>query len=160
MRILLTRLSDERHSVEIVRQDGSRDRTELVTREALFHDFLHYAVESTMGMQGGFWGVLASGKTFDDLNDRSGEAVSEFTETLWLVEGAVGMMTGALKAPAGQAFPTITAYFDSQGQAPPEWCTEDFVAAVAEQMRRLMGEWKATPFSETMEVHWAELSRS
>jgi len=159
MRILLTKLSDERHSLDVIREDGSGDHVELVTREALFHDFLHYAVESTMGTQGGFWGVLAGGKTFDDLNDRSGESVREFADTLRLVEGAVGMMTGAVRAPTGQGFATIAGYFESQRQTPPDWCTERFVANVSELMRRLMGEWKATPFGDTMEVHWTELSQ-
>jgi hypothetical protein len=83
MRIVLTKTSDRRHGLELVRSDGSRESVELVTREALFHDLLHYVVESSLRMQGGFWGTLASGKTMADLNDRPGESVKENADTLY-----------------------------------------------------------------------------
>lgn len=69
MHILLTKISGDKHAVTIVRSNRSEESLELVTREALFHDLLHYAVESVLGTQGGYWGTLASGKTFADLYD-------------------------------------------------------------------------------------------
>src|SRR5262245_9416983 len=72
MRILLTKISDERHALEVVRADGDRERVELVSREFLFHDLLHYAVEWALETQDGFWGALARGRTVKDLNDRTG----------------------------------------------------------------------------------------
>jgi len=162
MQIRLTKLSDQHHAVELVRTDGSRETVELVTREALFHDFLHFAVEQAMGTQGGFWGALASGKTMADMNDRTGAAVSEFAKTLYAVEGVVGMMTGALKseAPAPQAAATMRGYHAQLEQGELGWCTEAFITKVREQMRRLMGRWKATPFGQTMEIVWAEADQS
>ena len=158
MRILLTKISNDTHTLEIVRSDGSRDRIELVTREALYHDFVHHAVESSMRTQGGFWGALASGKTFADLNDRSGEAMKDFTDTLYSVEAAVGMMTGALKsnASADEAIEKLRWYHETQDQELPGWLTANFVADVCERMRRLEGKWKATPFGGSMEIDWVE----
>ena len=154
MRIVLTKLSDRKHRLNIVRGDGSEDTIELVTREALFHDFLHHAVERAMPTQGGFWGALAAGKTFEDLNDRSGESVKDLVESLYVVEGAVGMMTNVVQLPADEAWEKVRWYHDTQGMAPPSWCTEDFVAKCCESMRRMLGRWKATPFGETMELEW------
>jgi hypothetical protein len=156
MRIVLTKISDQRHGLELVRRDGSRERIELVTREALFHDFLHYAVESSLPTRKGFWGTLASGKTMADLNDRSGAAVRENAGTLYAVEGAVGLMTGVVDLPEDQAFAKLRWYAESQGQELPAWCTEPFVAEVRELMRRLQGRWKATPYGESMEIAWVE----
>ena len=159
MRILLTKISDQRHALEIVRTDGSRETVELVTREALFHDLLHYAVESSLPTQAGFWGTLASGKTMDDLNDRTGESVKENVNTLYLVEGIVGVMSSVTHMPVDQAFAKLLWFSESQGQEPAEWCTESFVAEVSERMRRLQGQWKATAYGESMEIAWIEAGR-
>ena len=162
MRIRLTKVSDLQHALELVRDDGSCETVELVTREALFHDFLHFAVEHAMGTQGGFWGALASGKTMADLNDRTGATISEFAKTLYEVERAVGMMTGSLKseAPAARAAATMREYHAQLQQGEADWCTEAFVAEVREQMRRLMGQWKSTPFGQSMEIVWVEEDQS
>jgi hypothetical protein len=156
MRILLTKISDRRHALEVVRGDDSRERVELVTREFLFHDLLHYAVESALGTQGGFWGALANGKTLADLNDRSGVAMKDYSGTMYAIEQAVGMMTGAIKSggPAERVLATFRGYFEALGQTTPEWCTAGFIADVCERMRRIQGHWKATPYRQTMELAW------
>jgi hypothetical protein len=156
MRILLTKISDQRHALEIVRADGSRETVELVTREALFHDLLHYAVESSLPTQRGFWGTLASGKTMVDLNDRTGESVKENTDTLYLVEGIVGVMSSVVEMPVDRAFAKLRWFSESQTQELPEWCTKSFVAEVSERVRRLQGQWKATSYNESMEIAWIE----
>jgi hypothetical protein len=154
MRILLTKISDQRHALEIVREDGSRETVELVTREALFHDMLHHAVESALPTQGGFWGALASGKTMLDPNDRTGESVKKNADTLYRVEGIVGVMSSVVEMPLTQAFAKLRWFSESQEQELPAWCTESFVAEVSERMRRLQGQWKATPYGESMEIAW------
>jgi len=159
MRILLTKISGQRHALEIVRTDGSCETVDLVTREALFHDLLHYAVECSLPTHAGFWGTLASGKTMDDLNDRTGESVKENAHTLYLVEGIVGMMSGVMHMPVDEALAKLRWFSESQGQEPPEWCTESFVAEVSERMRRLQGQWKATSYGESMEIDWIEAGR-
>ena len=158
MRILLTKLSHQRHALEIVRTDGSRDAIELVTRETMFHDFLHYAVEASMPTQRGFWGLLAGGKTFADMNDRSGAALKKNAATLAVVEGTVGMMTGAMKSAVSddQVVAGFRRYHEELAQEPPDWFTRRFVVDVRERMRRLQGHWKATPYGESMEIVWTE----
>src|SRR3954454_19930968 len=46
MRIVFRKLSDERHTLEIVREDGRREEVDCETRSLLVHDLLHLAVES------------------------------------------------------------------------------------------------------------------
>jgi len=122
----------------------------------LFHDLLHYAVESTLSTQRGFWGTLASGKSMADLNGRSGESVKENADTLYVVEGIVGAMSSIVAMPVDQGFAKLRWFSESQGQEPPEWCTESFVVNVSEHMRRLLGRWKATPYGESMRIAWSE----
>jgi hypothetical protein len=49
----------------------------------------------------------------------------------------------------------IRRMFAAQGDAAPAWLTPDLVARVKERYRRLYGQWKATPFSATMELTFA-----
>jgi hypothetical protein len=158
MRILLTKISDKRHALEVVRRDGTREGVELVTREFLFHDLLHYAIESSVSTQGGFWGALASGKTLADVNDRSGAAMKGSTESLAGIEVIVGMMTGAVKsdAPVKEVMETIRQCHQGLGRETPVWWNEAFIADVRERMRRLQGHWRATPFKKTMEIVWVD----
>jgi hypothetical protein len=156
MHILLTKISSDKHALKIVRSNGSHESIELVTREALFHDLLHHAVESALPTQGGFWGTLASGKSFTDLNDRSGESTKENAAMLYMVEGIVGVMSGITEMPVQQAFEKLCWFSESQGTRLPEWCTVRFVGDVLERMRRMQGQWKAMPYGESMEIVWVE----
>ena len=61
MKILLTKLTDDRHQLAIERDDGSTESVELETRSFLLHDLVHYAVEAEAKIDDGFWGLLARG---------------------------------------------------------------------------------------------------
>jgi len=67
MLIRLTRLTNERHRLEFVRDDGTSEARELETRSALLHDLVHYAVETEAGLEASFYGQLAGGKTYEAL---------------------------------------------------------------------------------------------
>jgi hypothetical protein len=73
-----------------------------------------------------------------------------------MIEGIVGVMTSVVTMPVDKAYEKLRWYSETQGQNMPSWCTERFVAAAAEQMRRLQGQWKATPYGEAMEIVWPE----
>jgi hypothetical protein len=157
MRILLTRLTNERHVLEIVRDDGSRDRAELETKSLWLHDFLHLAVEAEAGLQDGFWGSLAAGKTFAEMNDRTGEGMKDYSGSMLVIEMLVGALSGALKGvPLDALVANIRDYFVSIARAGdfPTWLTADFVDRVQERVRKLVGHWNATPFGEAMELEW------
>lgn len=40
------------------------------------------------------------------------------------------------------------------GLAPPDWLTGDFMRCVLERLRQLQGQWRATPFGQTMELRF------
>src|SRR5688572_31396455 len=103
MLIRLTRLTNERHRLELVRDDGTREARELETRSALLHDLVHYAVETEAGLGASFYGRLARGETYEALTaepaaDAEGSAVD----------------------PASFA-ESIAAGFRSLGHEPPAW---------------------------------------
>jgi hypothetical protein len=155
MRIRFHKLTGERHLLEIVRADGRRDEVACETRSTLVHDLLHYAVEAEAGLAGGFWGNLAAGKTFADMNDRSGKAMAGAAPEMALVEQMVGALSGAAKGrAASEMVAGLARYTASLGTTLPAWLTVDFVIAVQERMRRLIGHWRATGHGAAMELDW------
>ena len=97
MRIAFRKLTDERHVLTIVRDDGAREAVECETRSYLTHDLLHYAVESEVGLAGGFWGTLAAGATLARVNDRTQPPPTAAPEELAVIEQIVGALSGTLK---------------------------------------------------------------
>ncbi|MEL6342237.1 MAG: hypothetical protein AAFV53_03840 [Myxococcota bacterium] len=149
MQIHLRRLDNRTHRLEIVRTDGSREQRNLETRSLLLHDLVHYAVESEAGLSDGFWGTLAAGATMASLHpnlDEQGQFIT--TPSLALAEALVGPMqavhNGRFSADA----------YVAQLRPRAAFVDRDFVDAVRERLRRLWGQWRGTPFHQTMTLSW------
>src|SRR3954468_10697080 len=128
MEILLTRLTDDRHRMEIARPDGAREAVTLETRSYLLHDLLHLAIEAEARLTTGFWGCLAAGKTLADMNDRTGAAMNEHAAGIATVEQVVGALTSAAKgAPAGAVLAGLQRWVEAQGRPAPFWLDEPFI---------------------------------
>jgi len=159
MRILLRKISDSKHRLEIVRADGSRDGVELASRSFLVHDFLHYAVETRAGLTASFWGALASGKSFSDVHesmvDPAARADLQRSEAA-VTEAVVGALTGVIqeRADAAVAIAGLARLFEAQERALPAWLTAEFVHGVCDHMRRLRGQWRAVPFGGEMAIEF------
>lgn len=147
MKILLTRLSNDRHRLVVERSDGSRVERELETRSVLLHDLVHYAVETEAGIEDGFWGSLAAGTDFDELLD---EAAAPSGQGLALAESLVGPLQSVWK---GELDPDR--YVELAGGSAP-FVDRAFVDRAHDRIRRLWGRWRATPFHETMELSWPD----
>jgi hypothetical protein len=148
MRISLRRLSDERHRLDIVREDGSRDGAELETRSLLLHDLVHYAVEAEAPLAEGFWGLLAGGTSLADLADRARPGPLSADQVLAerLVGPLQSLMQGRLSEPRWrQATATMTLPFAVDGSFP---------ARVRARLRALTGAWQATPWGGRLVLVW------
>jgi len=143
-----TRTSPTHHRFEYVRADGSGEALELETRAFLIHDLLHFAVESEAGLRGSFYGLLDRVGGYAELSVSAGGLGGE----VQLTEMIVGPLSAALDGEIDlDAFVGgVSRYFEDMDLRPPSWFTPGFVAAVRERMRQLIGQWKATPFGETM----------
>ena len=157
MDILLTKLTNDRHRLDIVRRDGSRESATLETRSYLLHDLLHLAVETEAGLNSGFWGCLARGRTLADMNDRSGQAMGDASAELLAVEQIVGVLTSAAKgAPASEVLAALVRWTEAEGRALPPWLDSSFIMRVQARLRTLMGHWRGTGHGQTMTVEWSE----
>ena len=155
MRIELRKISDQQHELVLIRDGGLREALTCETRSTLVHDLLHYAAEQEAGVQTGFWGTLASGRTLADMNDRTGAALGAAHPDVMAIERIVGPLLAATKGAAAEALASrLRAYLAETGNAAPDWLTPGFVAAVQDRMRHLLGAWNAVPHGQTLQLIW------
>jgi len=145
--VRFTRLNPTHHRFEAIRADGTREVREFETKSLLLHDLVHFAVESEAKLRGGFYGALAAGAAYDaPLPGREAMAI----------ESVVGPLQGALKDQVDpEAF--VARHREMQaniGGASPDWLTPDLIIRALERLRQLQGQWRATPFGETLELRF------
>ena len=155
MRILIRKISGEQHELTIVRPDGRRESLLCERRSVLMHDFIHYAVESAAGLETGFWGLLAQGRTLAEMNDRAGLPSADEAAEMVTVERFVGALSGAVKeVPAPVLIAGIRRYASAMDAQVPPWLTEPVVVDAQERLRHLLGAWRATPAGAALELDW------
>ena len=148
--IRLTRISPTEHRFEYLRADGSGEQLELATREFLLHDLVHYAVESEARLRGSFYGLLDKIGGYAELS-LEGAALGGEAQITEMIVGPLQNALGAEIA-ATEVADRIAGFMADMGLRPPRWFGAPFVEAVRARMRRLMGQWKATAFGDTMEL--------
>ncbi len=150
--VRLTKVSDDEHRFEYRCPDGSGEAFELDTRSFLFHDLLHFAVETEASLQGSFYGLLAKIGGYAELRVNGGGALGG---EIAITERVVGALTGGLQSDdldTDTFVEQVRDYLDIYDEPAPRWFTTAFVLAVRERMRQLQGRWRATPFGETMQL--------
>lgn len=151
MQIRFTRLTNDRHRLEVVRDDGTREAHEQETRSTLLHDLVHYAVETEAELEASFYGRLARGETYAALTTAMpADAEPAQTEVVVArIQGIAKNDTWSEIEPESFA-EGIVAGFRVMGNATPAWLTGDLIARVRERLRRVQGQWRATPFHQTL----------
>jgi hypothetical protein len=155
MLIRLTKLTNDRHRFEIVRSDGTRESHELETRSTLLHDLAHYAVETEAELAESFYGRLAQGMAYEALTLEPATPEAMQTEAVVVLLQGTCKDGGSPKTDAEQCAREIIAGFRSVESQPPDWVTPDFVARARDCLRRVQGQWRATPFHQTMELEFS-----
>ena len=153
MLIRLTRLTNERHRFEIVRDDGTREAHEMETRSTLAHDLAHYAVELEAGLRRSFYGRLARGTRYVELTAMPPEdpEVMETERVVVMLQGAFKSVDPAKSDPQ-HALAKFAASFPEKSAGRPAWLTGESMARMVERLRRVHGQWRATPFHQTLEL--------
>lgn len=152
LRLRFSRVSPTHHRFEYRRPDGTGEALDLETRSFLFHDLLHYALESEAGLKGSFYGILAKIGGYEELSVGGGAALGG---EVAITERVVGAMTEALQdddLDADTFVERVAEYLDLFDERAPRWLTPALVLAVRERMRELMRRWNSTPSGEAMEL--------
>jgi hypothetical protein len=96
MKVQFTRGRDKRDVLVILRKDGTRSWQHQPAGIPV-HDLTHFAVESTLGLKDGFYGLLAQGWDIMRLTDRDVRQVLP-PEGLW-TEFVVGLVQAERTSP-------------------------------------------------------------
>ena len=151
LRVRFTRLDNDRHRFEAIRPNGDVETRELETRSLLFHDLVHFAVETEAGLYNSFYGQLAKGVEYDAMADK-GPETPEGVKTELVVGALQGAMKGEIDPAAFVA--RMQDVWTNIGRPPPDWLTTDMIARALERLRQIQGRWRATPFGQTMELEF------
>ncbi|QDU68048.1 hypothetical protein [Engelhardtia mirabilis] len=143
MRIVFTKLTDQRHRLELRREGYPCEAVELETRSLLLHDLTHFAVEARAEITEGVYGRLAAGSSLAEL----AQAVE--APGLAMAEDLVGPMQSLFNGRGSRE-----RYLELGRARYPQVVDEAFVDDVLESLRRLVGRWRATPFGGSMELTW------
>ena len=158
LRITLKKISLTHHSFTIETDIGGKETYQLETKTCLFHDLLHFAVESEAHLAHSFYGLLDQGYHYNDLSDNDPmETVMAGNKEALMTERVVGLMSGVLKQDATEveALAGLTNLLHASGSAMPLWFTQEYVARVKERMRKLEAGWKGTLFGSTMTLQFS-----
>ena len=140
MEISIKKISDEAHSVQVTRSDGSQDRIRLNSRSFLRHDFAHFAVEAEVPLRLGYWGSVAGGCSLGGDID---------SPEIWLAESLAGPVQTLIRrdAPVNDYLAVLERHLADRASL-------DLAQRIHERARQLRGHWRATPYGETMSVFW------
>jgi len=143
MRVVITKLSDVEHKIEVTRNDESTESTILNSRSFRMHDFAHFAVESEVPIKLGYWGLVASGASL------SGEEISG--NDIALTESLAGPIQTLMRVEAKPL-----GYLSLLQRLHPHLATAELAEKVHTRARKLIGQWRATPFGKSMTIIWNE----
>ena len=118
MRIAFHRSGDSHDRIYVNREDGS-ERGWRWPAGGPPHDLMHYAVETELGIEAGFWGLTAAGADLDGLGEEQAAALNE-------AEAIVNAATSAVAIPgfgrdAARPEGVDPARFDEACDAAAEW---------------------------------------
>ena len=143
MHILIRKISDDRHTVEIERVDGTSDRVELDSRSFLRHDLAHYAVELEIPIYRGYWGSVCAGASLASDEIAGPDAM--------LAERLAGPVQTLMRVDAD-----VGEYFTTLERVIPDLASTSLAERLHERIRQLRGLWKSTHYSESMKLEWPE----
>lgn len=138
VKIVFTKLSDQRHAVRVERSDGKSESIELDSRR-----FLHFAVELELGLSEGVWGSVAR------CGSLSGSGLDG--DDMALAETISGPMQTMMRTSAD-----ATEIHDVLARVAPAIGSTDLAERLHARLRAFAGRWAATPYGGEMELMWPD----
>jgi len=154
----LKKAKDGRPSVTFVRADGTGTTGRLGSGDfGPVHDLTHYAVETTLGLRQGFYGLLAQGWNIIDFEAKG--TAARLPDEAIVSECIVGQLTNAVFG--GQEV-TIAdfnwlvreAIVAQRSAAAIPVIDDNAFRTMREQLAVLLARWRALPPGETLELPW------
>jgi len=157
--IQITKRADGGGLLRCTRADGSTTWQKQENRHAPFfalHDLTHFAVESTLGFQHGFFGLVADGWDIEDTTGKGarGPLPAEASEVEYIVgsldsERASGAMQTAAEFNAHAAIHSA-----STGRPAPRLLTDEELSRVRTRRGELFAQWFALEPGAAIELRF------
>ena len=152
MRVQITKKADGSGVLRCVRADGSVTWQKQTDRHAAFfslHDLTHFAVETTLGLRRGFFGLIAEGWDIEDTTGKGarGPLPPEAGEA----ERIVGLFSAER---ASGAIWTVDEFHESAALVGTRALTFDEIVRVKKKRSELFQQWSAVPPGETLELQF------
>lgn len=166
MRISITKGESE-DRLDMVRADGTGASTRFPHKGPIPHDFVHYAVESELVIDRGFWGLVDAGHHPEEIQDiakaaghasakRADVPAEEFVPAIQserIVEAfEADHWSGGQGDPAGVAYMAEAGCEQSLVPMPP--MDDAAVARIRAQITDFAARWKALGPGETITLEW------
>jgi len=152
VRVQIIKKADGSGVLRCVRADGSVTWQKQTDRHAAYfalHDLTHFAVETTLGYQRGFFGLIAEGW---DIEDTTGKGARG---PLPPEAGQAEMMVGVLFAEgAGGVIWTVEEFNEFAAMQGARPLTADEIARVKKKRSELFQQWSAVEPGATLELQF------
>lgn len=152
MRVQITKKSDGSGVLRCVRADGSVTWQKQTDRHAAYfslHDLTHFAVETTLGYQRGFFGLIAEGW---DIEDTTGKGARG---PLPPEAGEAEMIVGLFSAErASGVIWTVDEFNESAAMVGTRKLSFDEIVRVKKKRSELFLQWSAVAPGATLELQF------
>jgi hypothetical protein len=154
MKIRLCKGDNRRDTLACVRDDGTTTWSRLTARFA-YHDLVHYVVETTLGCQNAFYGLIAQGRDIETFT--ASDPTTGARPPLPVEAGQVECLIVLLQSQLwnGTPYAEIVALWEmtcaSQGLPPPS-LTPEQLETIRERVRGYWQQWERLPAGQALEV--------
>lgn len=163
MHLAVTKTEGSRHHITVVRKDRTAVALPMADYgRALPHDLAHVVVESVLGLDHGFWGLMAAGAAFDTLNRaaagsrplrRTDPVIEAHLDELLVAEGLVNLFReqeteGAVDD--GRYVSRAEELCAARGTPMPALLDVAAVGRVRRALAEMNEQWQALPHGETL----------
>jgi len=157
MNIRFTKGNDKPNTLTCIRADGSSTWANL-GKMPVGHDLTHYAVETTLGLQNSFFGLLAKGYSIQDFalpkEQRTIVVPAEAKQT----EFVVGLLQAELSdgAPNPEFFAVLDNACRNANLPLPRHRNPRQLDAIRTRIRELLLQWRSVPPGGALELEFTE----
>jgi hypothetical protein len=152
VRVQITKRPDGAGVLRCVRADGSTTWQKQTDRQAAFfalHDLTHFAVETTLGLGRGFFGLIAEGWDIEDTTGKGarGPLPPEAGEA----ERIVGLFSAER---AGGAIWTVEEFDECAAMTGARRLSAEEIARIKKKRSELFQQWSAVAPGAALELHF------
>ncbi|RTL60952.1 MAG: hypothetical protein EKK37_02005 [Sphingobacteriales bacterium] len=155
MTISFSKRSNKQHTLSCARNDGSQTWMQ-VSDFFIVHDLAHYAVETVLGYQNAFYGMLNSGINITDFEEPKEERTVILTDEAIVTEHLVNLLVIEYRQGVINDFNTMLADSiqkeDTRYKSPQ--LTEEQLNSIRTSLKQYMAQWYQLPDGENLTLNF------